>query len=210
MKALKTVLGLLLLACLSWGCATGIEEAPYTVVRQDENLELRDYASHIVAETKVESTLEEAGNKAFRRLFNYISGENRQQQEIAMTAPVTQKASSEKIAMTAPVGQQRRGDAWVVSFMMPESYTMETLPAPENPAVRLREVPARRVAAVRYSGTWSEARYREHLAELEAWMADEGLQAAGQPIWARYNAPITPWFLRRNEVLIPVNGEARP
>ncbi len=124
-----------------------------------------------------------------------------------MTAPVSQEPSSEKIAMTAPVGQQRQEGRWAVSFMMPKSYTLDSLPVPDDPAVRLREVPARRVAAVRYSGTWSEERYRKYLRELEAWIDEKGFESLDEPIWARYNPPFTPWFLRRNEILIPVKNE---
>jgi hypothetical protein len=111
--------------------------------------------------------------------------------------------------MTTPVGQQRTAGGWMVSFMMPMSYTMDTLPVPNNPDVKLRRIPARRMACVRYSGTWSEKRYLRYLKELESWIAKNGFRTLGEPIWARYNAPFTPWFLRRNEVLIPVDSELR-
>lgn len=110
--------------------------------------------------------------------------------------------------MTAPVGQQATGSQWAVSFMMPATYTMDTLPAPDDPAIHLREVPARRMAVVRYSGTWSEKGYQRHKSALEAWMESRKLRAAGEPVWARYNPPFTPWFLRRNEVLIPLQPAA--
>jgi hypothetical protein len=181
-----------------------IEEAPYEVVRKDGKFEIRDYASHILAETVVEGDLEDAGNKAFNRLFAYISGENSGRDKLAMTAPVSQQRAGEKIAMTAPVGQQRAGDDWAVSFMMPSEYTLETLPEPDDPLVILRQVPPRTMAAVRYSGFWSEKNYRKYKAELDAWVAAEGLVITGDPVWARYNAPFTPWFLRRNEILVPV------
>jgi effector-binding domain-containing protein len=84
------------------------------------------------------------------------------------------------------------------------SYTLETLPAPNDPAVSLRQVPARYMAAVRYSGFWSEKAYNSNLDELSSWMAQQGLKAVGEPIWARYNPPFMPWFLRRNEILVPV------
>ena len=122
-----------------------------------------------------------------------------------MTAPVTQTEHSQKIAMTAPVGQQAApGGGWAVTFAIPAEYTMETVPLPMDQRVSIREIPAQRVAVVRYSGTWSEANYRKHLDELEGWMAGERLEPAGEPVWARYNAPFTPWFLRRNEIMIPV------
>lgn len=188
--------------------AMAIEEATYNVVKRDDKFEIRDYDPHILAETIVEGDLEQAGNKAFSRLFRYISGDNRSRDKVVMTAPISQKAVGEKIKMTAPVGQQRVQEKWAVSFMMPASYTLATLPAPDDPQVTLRQVPARRMAAVRYSGFWSEKNYLRYRMELESWIHERGLTIVGDPVWARYNAPFTPWFLRRNEILIPVDGGA--
>jgi effector-binding domain-containing protein len=188
--------------------AMAIEEAKYKVVEKDNKFEIRDYAPHILAETFVEGDLEEAGNKAFNRLFRYISGDNRSRTKVAMTAPVSQQPMGEKIKMAAPVGQRRVQEKWAVSFMMPASYTLKTLPEPEDPNVTLRQVPARRMASVRYSGFWSEKRYLRYKLELESWIRERGLTAVGDPIWARYNPPFTLWFLRRNEILIPVTAGA--
>jgi hypothetical protein len=185
--------------------AMAIEEAAYQVVKKEDRFEVRDYAPYILAETIVEGEMKEAGNIAFRRLFKYISGDNRSQDKVAMTAPVSQVLEGEKIEMTAPVGQQNVQGRWAVSFMMPASYTLETLPMPVDQKVSLRQVPARRLAAVRYSGTWSKKNYLRYMQELESWINDEGLTIVGEPIWARYNPPFTLWFLRRNEILIPVD-----
>ena len=182
-----------------------IEEAKYKVLEKDKKFEIRDYSPHILAEIIVEGDLEEAGNKAFNMLFRYISGDNRSRKKVAMTAPVSQQPMGEKIKMTAPVGQRRVREKWAVSFIMPASYTLKTLPEPEDPNITLRQVPARRMAAVRYSGFWSEKRYLRYKLELESWIHHRNLTKVGDPIWARYNPPFTPWFLRRNEILIPVN-----
>ena len=181
-----------------------IEEANYEVIIKYNSFEIRDYAPYIVAETVVAGNLEDAGSVAFKILFGYISGDNRSRQEVEMTAPVSQQVNREKINMTAPVGQQPIDDKWVVSFMMPASYTMKTLPVPENPKVTLRQVPGRRMAVVRYTGFWSERGYLDNKMKLEAWIRENELKVVGDPIWARYNPPFTPWFLRRNEILIPV------
>jgi len=180
-----------------------IEEAPYEVVKVEGSFEVRDYAPYLLAETFVNGDFEDAGSIAFRRLFRYISGDNRSQTKIAMTAPVSQEPS-EKIDMTAPVGQQKSGGQWVVSFMMPASYSMGDLPVPDNPQVTLRQVPARRMATVRYSGFWSENNFQKNKLKLNSWIQKEGLTVSGEAIWARYNAPFVPWFMRRNEILIPV------
>lgn len=184
----------------------GVEEAKYNVIRQQDKLEIREYDPSIVAEVIVNDDFEDASNKAFRKLFNYISGDNTGRNEIAMTAPVSQKAEPEKIAMTSPVGQRKANQGWAVSFMMPASYTMDSIPVPDDPSVVLREIPAHRAAAIRYSGTWSEKSYKKHLARLLEWIESEDLEAAGEPVWARYNAPFTPWFMRRNEILIPIES----
>ena len=207
---MKACLSLLAAAVITLGAtnAMAIEEAAYAVAVKDGAFEIRDYAPHLVAETLVEGTLEEAGNKAFGRLFRYISGGNRSREKVAMTAPVSQQPQGEKIAMTAPVAQQRAEGRWAVSFMMPASSTLETLPTPEDPQVALRQVPGRRMAAVRYSGSWSEKGYQRNLGELESWMRGKGLAPAGDPVWARYNSPFSLWFLRRNEILIPLAAGA--
>jgi hypothetical protein len=186
--------------------AMAIEEAKYEVVKKDNKFEIRDYAPHILAETVVQGDLKDAGNKAFKKLFRYISGDNRSLDKVAMTAPVSQQPMGEKIKMTAPVGQRRVQERWAVSFMMPASYTLKTLPEPVDSTVTLRQVPARRMAAVRYSGFWSEKRYHRYKLELESWLHERGLAIVGDPIWARYNPPFTPWFLRRNEILIPIDA----
>lgn len=206
MQHITPIIALLLLACFAGGCATSVEDAKYITISQTSHFELRDYPPQIVAETEVEGTLEDAGNKAFQKLFDYISGANQSRENISMTSPVTQEPASEKIAMTTPVGQQRTAGGWMVSFMMPASYTLETLPIPDNPDVRLRQIPARRMASVRYSGSWSAKRYLRYLQDLEAWIAKNGFRILGEPVWARYNPPFTPWFLRRNEILIPVDS----
>ena len=181
-----------------------IEKAKYSVIEKKGNLQIRQYEPQVVAETLVDSDFDKAGNIAFGKLFKYISGNNRKKESIAMTAPVNQQASSEKIAMTAPVNQQKTNGKYTVSFVMPSKYTIDTLPEPIDSNVVLRQVPARKIAAIRYSGTWSQKRYLEHKAELEQFIKDKGLKITGEDIFARYDPPFQLWFLRRNEVLIPV------
>ncbi|MGC8118856.1 SOUL family heme-binding protein [Marinobacter sp. VGCF2001] len=186
------------------------EEAEYALLLKEDNLEVRLYEPHIVAETVVDKEFEDAGSEAFGRLFKYISGNNQAQQEIAMTAPVGQVAEgqeieSEEIDMTAPVGQTQVDGKWVVSFMMPGSFTMQTTPKPMDDRITIRQVPERTMAAIEYSGFWSESGYQKNKSKLEEWINEKGFIIQGEPVWARYNAPFIPWFLRRNEVLIPIN-----
>jgi hypothetical protein len=192
---------------LGGGISMAAEEAEFELVEAEGAFAVRDYAAHVLAETTVKAARDEAGNKAFRTLFNYISGDNRSRTEVPMTAPVSQKAESERIAMTSPVGQRGSNDTWVVSFMMPAAYTLATLPEPTDQAVTLRQVPARRMAVISYSGTWSSKRFLEHKAKLEAWIKAKSLTVEGPAEWARYDPPFKPWFMRRNEVLIPIGGK---
>lgn len=189
-----------------------------------EGIEVRRYAPMIVAETTV--TTEEyrrAGNDAFRVLAGYIFGDNQGRRDIAMTAPVEQRrdAKGSEIAMTAPVEQrrseagseiamtapveQREGDSgWTVTFMMPAEWNLETLPVPNDPRVTLREMPARRIAAIQFSGTWSAKSFATREAELVDAVEAAGLIAIGEPWTARYDPPWTPWFMRRNEILLEI------
>ena len=200
-----------LFAMLASATAMAIEEPRFEVLEQQGSFELRQYPAYVVAETRVEAGFANAGNIAFQRLFGYISGRNVAQQKIAMTAPVTQTASEargEKIAMTAPVSQVADGDAYRVAFTLPATYTLKSAPKPLDPTVQIREVPAQLIACWRYTGRWTESNYRSHEALLREQIATRGLVISGEPILARYNPPFTPWFMRRNEVMIPV--EPRP
>ena len=181
-----------------------IEEAKYAVLEREGDFELRQYDPQIVAETLVEGDFQEVGNEGFRRLYDYISGKNRKQQAIPKTAPVCQEEASEKIPMTAPVNQEQVGGKWRITFLMPPQYTLETLPEPLDARVKLTKVPGKLMAALSYSGTWSRGRYEDKEKRLKELIRQRGLKIVGEPVFARYNPPFMPWFLRRNEVLIPV------
>lgn len=184
------------------GGSMAYESPRYEVVENLGDVEIRQYEAYWVAETRVEGTLENAGNEGFRVLAKYIFGANQGDRKIAMTAPVTQeKTEGTKISMTAPVTQERTGGQFTIRFMMPSKYSGETLPEPNDPRIRIEEVPARRMAAIRYSGRWTRENYDEHLAQLQQTLRAHGYEAIGEPIWARYNPPFMPWFLRRNEIL---------
>ena len=184
-----------------------LEQAPFTVIEKEGPLELRRYPAYIVAETYVDGSFDEVGNEGFRRLAGYIGGKNRKKASIAMTAPVSQTDASEKIAMTAPVSQSKTGNRWRITFMMPSEYTLQSLPEPEDERINLATEPARLVAAIRYSGTWSQQRYSEHETTLIDWIEQKGWRSSGSPVWSRYDPPFMPWFLRRNEVMISVEQD---
>lgn len=203
--SLRHALAGLLLALASWP-AMAIEVPEYRVLEQDGAFELRAYSSYLIAETEVEAGFMNAGNIAFGRLFRYISGANAAQTEISMTAPVEQASQGEKIAMTAPVEQAKGDGVYRVGFIVPRKYNRDTVPKPTDPRVIIREVPPRTVAVWRYSGRWTEENFREHEQDLRRALQARSLKPASgdSAIIARYDAPFIPWFMRRNEVLIPL------
>ena len=204
MHALTAAAFAAIVTLLATPTAMAIEEPRFEVLEKDGGFELREYLPYVVAETRVDAGFEDAGSIAFQRLFRYISGNNIAQQKIAMTAPVTQ-SRGEKISMTAPVSQVADGNAYLVAFTLPSSYTLVTAPQPLDPTVRIRAVPAQLIACWRYSGRWTESNFRDHEVLLRERIKARGLIARGDPVLARYNPPFTPWFMRRNEVLIPVS-----
>lgn len=183
-----------------------IEEPSYEVVQQLEGAEVRQYAPYVVAEVRVAGTAEEAGSEAFPILAGYIFGRNKGARKFDMTAPVTQAPVPVKMAMTAPVTQSPAPGGYVVQFVLPKGVTLATAPEPLDSRVQLREVPASRVAVIRYSGFWSQANYDEHLGKLQAALRAAQLRWTGEPILSRYNPPITPWFLRRNEIWLTLEA----
>jgi hypothetical protein len=201
-----------LLLCLAGAPALATEEPQYELIRTYPEFELRRYEPHLVAEMQVSGDFDGVGSTAFRVLADYIFGNNRKRESIEMTAPVSQRPSDgeegEEIGMTAPVKQQpaSEGESYVVSFVMPARYTLDTLPEPLDERIRIREEPGQLVAARRYSGRWTHANYQDNLETLREGLARADLRPVWAPVYARYNSPFSLWFLRRNEVLIEVEA----
>jgi hypothetical protein len=180
-----------------------VEQPKYDVVTSAGAIEVRQYPALVVAEVTRTGDRQNAVRAGFGPLARYIFARDRDGASIAMTAPVTQQ----KIAMTAPVTQTRTdGDTWTVRFIMPSAWSLETLPKPGSGDVRLLSVPPARKAAIRFSGVATDGLIAEKETELRSWLAARGLKPAGVPTYAYYNDPWTPGPLRRNEVLIPLDG----
>ena len=203
---LLAIVAVVLLGAALWGpIVSNVEHPKYTLIERSGNIEIRDYAPMIVAETEVTGERREAISKGFRLIADYIFGNNIAAQKIPMTAPVTQRGS-EKIAMTAPVTQQSVGKSWRVRFVMPSKYTMETLPKPNNPAVELKEIPGKRFAAIRFSGMGGQDSLERHTKELDEFLSAKNLTPLSPPTYAFYNPPWTLPFLRRNEVMVELSS----
>jgi hypothetical protein len=186
-----------------------IEQPDYVVVYESDEYEIRRYEAYNVAQTVVDGDFRSSGGRAFRILAGYIFGDNRESEKMQMTAPVESLPVDEgvRMNMTAPVesSQAVQRDGYVYRFVMERKYDFDELPQPVDSRVELRRVPARVMAVHRYSGFWSESNYEKNeRALLEALRAD-GIDVIGAPLLARYNGPFTPFFLRRNEVMVEVN-----
>lgn len=202
--------GALIAAMGFGGTAMAIEQPIYTLEAKAGSIEVRGYAPQLAAEVEVRGERDAAINAGFRLLADYIFGNNQGKAKVAMTAPVVQAPSAgegQSIAMTAPVVQAPQGEnGWRVRFIMPSKYTLETVPRPNNPRVKLIPVAAHRVAVIRFSGLANEKVLQAKTRELQAHLAAQNLQASGPPTYAFYDPPWTLPFLRRNEVLIALAG----
>lgn len=203
---IRRLLALLLILIAVGSPAMATEEPAFVLVLKDGDFEVRDYAPTVVAEVTVSGNQGQASNAGFRILAGYIFGGNTRQQSIAMTAPVAQRPASERIAMTAPVTQRAAGSDWIVRFTMPSEYGLGTLPRPDDRRISLRDEPGQRMAVIRFSGIANARQAERHRQALDAQLLARGLRRTGPTSLAQYDAPWTPWFMRRNEVMVPIAG----
>ncbi len=202
----RFLIGALALAAVGaaalWANTMGrrVDEPAYAIELRDGAFEVRRYAPRVVAETQVSGARDDAANEGFRRVAAYIFGGNHRAERIAMTAPVTQRSSGERIAMTAPVSQRAERAGWTVAFTMPSTFTLATLPTPNDARVTLREVAETRVAVVRFADSADDDAVRTQTEALSRWAASKGLRVVGVAELNRYDPPWTLPFLRRNEV----------
>lgn len=207
--ALAVLMGLGISAGLLVGrsvMAKAYEAPKYTVERQQSGWELRQYAPQIQARVTVRGTFDQAQSAGFRQLGGYIFGDNQPQETIEMTAPVEiSSREGEKIKMTVPVETSPAGEGqWLVTFMMPAKWTLDTLPRPNNPNVELVEVPGKRMAALRFSGWADTTRAAAYQTQLLDALAQTDLTPTGEPIVAVYDGPWVLGPFRHNEILIPL------
>lgn len=191
-----------------WGYFTSnVENTEYSVLEKKSGYEIRLYPAHIVAQTTVKGSYGEALNQGFRIVAGYIFGGNTKKQSIAMTAPVVEKKSeSESIAMTAPVMATVDGESHTVAFGMPKSYTLDTLPTPNDSRVKLVTIPEKKMAVMTFHWYRTDARVLSKKQELLDVLKKDGLVVVGEPQYAGYNAPWTPPWMTRNEVMVEIKN----
>ena len=189
--------------------AMAIEEPNFNLIVKENAFELRAYQSKIIAEVSIDADMSESSSKGFRLIADFIFGNNTSREggseKISMTAPVSVYEKSEQISMTAPVGVQQVKDGWKVYFVMPSKYTLDSLPKPNNAQVSIKQIPAKKIAVIRFSGLVDEEKMNKKVKDLNEWIVSKNLKAMSIPELARYNPPWTLPFLRRNEVMIEVD-----
>lgn len=184
---------LLVLLSLVVQNAMAVEEPQYDVLAETGSYEIRRYSPYVVAEVDVAGR--SSDSQGFRTLAGFIFGDNESGEKMRMTAPVESRDASASGGST-------------YAFVMERKYTLDTLPKPNNPDIRIREKLERIVAVRRFSGRWTERAFASHEQQLLRDLADDGVKTTGPTELARYNGPMTPWFLRRNEIMVPVSWPA--
>jgi hypothetical protein len=200
------------------------ESPAYTLEEKDDHFEIRRYPDYILAQVDVESDYNSAVTIGFRILANYIFGGNKKRKSIPMTtpvseekikgsekipmaSPVTQESSqdSEKISMTAPVSEETYGGKiHRISFTMPSKYTLETLPEPEDPRIKFKEVKNQKTAVLKFSGRVKKKLAYKKMDEMRKWIVNKNLNPRSNFIVAQYNNPAVPGFLKKNEILVEI------
>lgn len=207
MNTLFIILLVIILLWSAWGFfGSRVEQAEYTVTKKTDDYEIRQYPAHIVAQTTVQGSYGEAMNSGFSIVAGYIFGGNTKKENIAMTTPVVAEntTTSESISMTAPVVATTEGDSQIISFGMPRSYTLETLPTPNDSRVKVVMIPAKKYAVMQFSWFRSDARIKSMQEKLLSALARDGVTTNGSTAYAGYNAPWTPPWMSRNEVLVEI------
>lgn len=180
------------------------EQTQYSVLKSEKDYEVRSYPAHIVAQTTVQGSYQSALNQGFRIVAGYIFGGNTKRESIAMTAPVVEQRVSEPIAMTAPVIASIEGNSHTIAFSMPRSYTLETLPTPNDSRIKIVTIPEKKMAVIRFSWFRTSNKVESKKQELINALKRDKVKMLGEPQYAGYNAPWTPPWMTRNEVLVEI------
>ena len=172
------------------------ERPTYNVVLKEDGLEIRDYEPAVVVETQVLASRRDAAGEAFRSLFNYISGDNTARLEITITSPVAQTQAGK--------GPGNVSDKWTIRFFLPKNLSVENIPQPLQPDVNIVTLAAQRFASVSFKGTQNDKKVAKYTAQLREFIAQKGYRVTGEPVYAFYDPPFVPWFLRDNEILLHI------
>ena len=199
---MNTILGIILITAIIVGpVMSNVEKPNYQVIDKSNNIEIRQYQPSLIAEVEISGNRKDAISNGFRLLADFIFGNNKLQN---LTISKQDKKDNHKIAMTAPVEQQASGTNWKVNFIMPAGYDLNSIPLPNNPAVKLKEIPAKSFIVIKFSGTSSDKNLAEHEKELRAYIQIQNINIIEPAKYAFYNPPWTLPLLRRNEVMFEI------
>ncbi len=205
MNILYLIAGIIIIWSLFGYFSSRVETTEYSVVDSKKDYEIRLYPAHLVAQTRVKGSYKEALNEGFTIVAGYIFGGNTKKESIAMTAPVIEKKSaSENIAMTAPVMATVEGESHTIAFGMPKKYTLDTLPVPTDSRIEIATIPEKKMAAIRFSWFRTDKLVQSKKQELLDALKKDNITIVGEPQYAGYNAPWTPPWMTRNEVLVEI------
>jgi len=183
--------------------SSNVEQTKYQIIESYGNIEIREYTPQIVAEALISGNRKDALKQGFRTIADYIFGNNQSANKIAMTEPVTQQTST-RIAMTAPVTQKIEGNKWLIRFIMPAEYNLESLPKPNNKDVIIKQIKSKKFATIRFSGISSDSNLAKNTEKLQNFTRKNQIQTISEPTYSFFNPPWTLPFLRRNEVMIEI------
>ena len=184
------------------------DEPEFKLIQKEDKLEIREYAPKIIAQVEIFGDFDDASSKGFKILADYIFGNNTSadgNSRIEMTAPVEMEPLPQKINMTKPVLTEGNDNNWIVSFIMPNEFTLETLPKPNNKNIKILSLPKEKYAVIVFSGLVRESSYQEKETLLNQFIEEKKLKTSGEIKIARYNPPWTLPFFRRNELMIKIN-----
>ena len=184
------------------------DEPEFKIILKKDKFEIREYVPKIIAQVEVFGDFDDASSKGFKILADFIFGNNtsnRENSRIEMTAPVEMQPLPQKINMTKPVLTEGNNNNWIVSFIMPKEFTLETLPIPNNKNIKISSIPKEKYAVIVFSGLVRESSYLEKENLLARFIQENQLKTSGEIKIARYNPPWTLPFFRRNELMIKVN-----
>ena len=168
------------------------ETPEYDVLEKSGNFEVRVYPKMLIASIQKEGSRDLALRQSFPYLANYISGKYRKGPKISMTVPVVQARLDHK-------------ESWKVFFIMPKEYLLKNMPSPNTDSIKLKELKELKVAVIQFSGPWTDKNFNEKIQLLNNWLLLKKLSGPLNIMYAFYNGPTTPSFLRRNEILMEIN-----
>ncbi|MFI3184442.1 MAG: heme-binding protein [Methylococcaceae bacterium] len=180
------------------------EVSSYRVLFEIGNIQIRLYQPMLIAETEIEADYSPAGKIGFNRLAGYIFGGNVQKKEMAMTTPVFREFIGQIQTMNEATQPAPNTSKWLMSFVMPPSFDLTTVPEPTDPLVIIESIPAKKVATLRYAGSLNQERMTEYSQSLLAWLDEQHIKPLSSPRSAAYDPPWTISSLRRNEIHIDI------